>query len=327
MLSMKSFVISDQDDEIDFVQARDRALTLDRLDFATDGYPVDELRFPRVGSAVTKGKGRADEEDEVEGVEDTTVLGGSPSSSTIREGDDDSVDDDLPLERISISTSETGDDSGDASRRLVFPELEALNIVDRPWSAPSVGRSSGRGGPSAKRRKVSSADGRSPLGRVAVKDDRLLRLEQKIEESNRERMEMFKRMQEREAEMQRLQDQRDAEAKEALETQRKNHMELVQMFAMAMAKQKDVEVAPVAAAPPVVEPSVEAMVSPVLASAEFFRPGPMAVGACSSRSQLPPLSPSRDSSLQEQLPSPPSPPPRTRSQGDVPETSSGPPPT
>ena len=324
MKSLESFVVSDHDHDHDFDEAFELGLTLDCLDFTTDGYPVDEQRYPRLGKAVSKGKGKAEEDAAGREEEDIVAAGGSISSSTIHIDDNDSVDEAVAMEHVGLSTSEGFEDSGVASRRLVFPELEALNLGDRPRSAPTVGLSPGRTNPSAKRRKVSSADGRSPLGRAALEDDRLRRLEQKLEEGERERKEMLQQMQDREAEMKRIQEQRDAETKEALETQRRNHQELIQMFAMAMGRQKEAELAPLVPASSIVQPSVEAVVLPVVASPVFVVPRPIIVGASSTGSQSQIRSPAAHPSLQELLPSPPpSPPPRTQSQGDVPDTSSG----
>ena len=95
------------------------------------------------------------------------------------------------MEHGSLSNSSAPSDSAEGVRRLVFPELEGLNVEERPWSALSVGRSFAQSASSAKRRKISSADGRSPLGWAAKEDDRLLRLERKLEESERERKEML----------------------------------------------------------------------------------------------------------------------------------------
>ena len=71
--------------------------------------------------------------------------------------------------------------SGDFSRpnrNLDVSDFDHLNISERPSSAPA-----GPGGSSSKRRRVASADARSPLGRPAAdEDDRLRRLEEKIEE-------------------------------------------------------------------------------------------------------------------------------------------------
>ena len=79
--------------------------------------------------------------------------------------------------------------SGDFSWPNWNPEVsdfDRLNISERPSSAPvGLGRSS------LKRRRVAIADTRSPLGRPAADDDdRLCRLEEKIEEQERHRVEM-----------------------------------------------------------------------------------------------------------------------------------------
>ena len=96
------------------------------------------------------------------------------------------------------------------SRNLDVSDFNHLNISERPSSAPA-----GPGGSSSKRRRVASADARSPLGRPAADDDdRLCRLEEKIEEQDRRRVEMERRLAAREDELKALQEKRDAEARE-----------------------------------------------------------------------------------------------------------------
>ena len=79
--------------------------------------------------------------------------------------------------------------SGDFSRpnqNLDVSDFDHLNISERPSSAPT-----GPGRSSSKRRRVARADARSPLGRPAADDDdRLRRLEEKIEEQEHHRVEM-----------------------------------------------------------------------------------------------------------------------------------------
>ena len=66
-----------------------------------------------------------------------------------------------------------------------------------------------------KRRRVASADARSPLGRPASDDDdRLRRLKEKIEEQERCRVEMERRLAAREDELKALQEKRDVEARQ-----------------------------------------------------------------------------------------------------------------
>ena len=49
MSSLKSFVVSDKDDEENSNKASNLALTLDRVDFSVDNYPVDSKRYPLIG--------------------------------------------------------------------------------------------------------------------------------------------------------------------------------------------------------------------------------------------------------------------------------------
>ena len=175
MSSLKSFLISDEEDEENFDGVSDLALMLDRRDFSIDGYPVDSKKYPLIGKALLKGKGKAAlvEED----TEDIRAVGGTPSSSTANLESDDSLDDAIPLGQASASHSVSGDFSR-PNRNLDVSDFDHLNISERPSSAPA-----GPGGSSSKKRRVASADARSPLGRPPTDDDdRLRRLEEKIEE-------------------------------------------------------------------------------------------------------------------------------------------------
>ena len=110
MSSLKSFVISDEEDEENFDGVSDLALTLDRRDFSVDGYPVDSKKYPLIGKALLRGKGKATlvEEDEKD-TEDIGAVGGTPSSSTANLESDDSLDDAVLLGQASASHSVSGD--------------------------------------------------------------------------------------------------------------------------------------------------------------------------------------------------------------------------
>ena len=179
--SLKSFVISDEEDKETFDGVSDLALMLDRKDFSVDGYPMDSKKYPLIGKALLRGKGKAAlVEEEEEDTEDIGAVGGTPSSSTANLESDDSLDDAIPLGQASASHSVSGDFSR-PSRNLDVSDFDHLNISERPSSAPA-----GPGGSSLKRRRVASADAHSPLGRPAADDDdRLRRLEEKIEEQDR----------------------------------------------------------------------------------------------------------------------------------------------
>ena len=210
MSSLKSFVISDKEDEENFDGVSDLALTLDRRDFSVDGYPVNSKKYPLIGKALLRGKGKAAliEEDE-EDTEDIGAVGGTPSSSIANLESDDSLDDVVPLGQASASHSVSGDFSR-PNRNLDVSDFDHLNISERPSSAPA-----GPGGSSSKRRRVASADARSPLGRPAPNDDdRLRRLEEKIEEQERRRVEMERRLAAHEDELKALQEKRDVEARQ-----------------------------------------------------------------------------------------------------------------
>ena len=202
MSSLKSFVISDEEDEENFDGVSDIALTLDRRDFSVDDYPVDSKKYPLIGEALLRGKGKAIqvEEEEEEDVEDIGGVGGTLSSSTANLESDDSLDDAVPLGQASVSHSVSGDFSR-PNRNLDVSDFDHLNISERPSLAPV-----GPGGSSSKRRRVASADARSPLGRPASDDDdRLYRLKEKIEEQERRRVEMERRLAAREDELKALQ--------------------------------------------------------------------------------------------------------------------------
>ena len=111
MSSLKSFVISDEEDEENFDRVSDLALTLDCRDFSVDGYPVDSKKYPLIRKALLRGKGKAVqvEEEEEEDVEDIGGVGGTPSSSTANLELDNSLDDVVPLGQASISHSVSGD--------------------------------------------------------------------------------------------------------------------------------------------------------------------------------------------------------------------------
>ena len=210
MSSLKSFVISDEEDEENLDRVSDLALTLDRRDFSVDGYPVDNKKYPLIGKALLRGKGKAVqvEEEEAEDVEDIGGVGGTPSSSTANLESDDSLNDAVPLGQASVSHSVSGDFSW-PSRNLDVSDFDHLNISERPSSAPV-----GPGGSSSKRRRVASADAHSLLGRPATNDDdRLRRLEEKIEEQERRWVEMERRLAAREDELKALQEKRNAEAR------------------------------------------------------------------------------------------------------------------
>ena len=225
MSSLKSFVISDEEDEENFDGVSDIALTLDRRDFSVDGYPVDSKKYPLIGKALLRGKGKAiqvEEEEEEEDVEDIGGVGGTPSSSTANLESDDSLDDAVPLGQASVSHSVSGDFSR-PNRNLDVSDFDHLNILERPSSAPA-----GPGGSSLKRRREASADARSPLGRPASDDDnRLRRLEEKIVEQERHRVEMERQLAVREDELKALQEKRDAEARQQDDAQARMHQEIM----------------------------------------------------------------------------------------------------
>ena len=191
MSSLKSFVISDEEDEENFDGVFDLALTLDCRDFSIDEYPVDNKKYPLIGKALLRGKGKVVqmEEEEEEDVEDIGGVGGTLSSSTPNLELDDLLDDAVPLGQASVSHFVSGDFCR-PNRNLDVSDFNHLNILERPSSAPA-----GPGGSSSKRRRVASADARSPLGRPAADDDNTLRcLEEKIEEQECHRVKMERQL-------------------------------------------------------------------------------------------------------------------------------------
>ena len=210
MSSLKSFVISDEEDEENFDGASDLALTLDRIDFSVDGYLIDSKKYPLIEKALLRGKGKAAlVEEEEEDAKDIRSVGGTPSSSTVNLESNDLLDDAVSLGQASVSHSVSGDFAR-PNRNLNVSDFDHLNILESPSSAPA-----GPGGSSSKRRRVDSADAHSPLGRPAVDDDdRLYRLKEKIEEQEPQWIEMERRLAACEDELKAFQEKRDAEARQ-----------------------------------------------------------------------------------------------------------------
>ena len=192
MSSLKSFVISDEEDEENFDGVSDLALTLDCRDFSVDGYPVDRRKNPLIGKALLRRKEKAvqvEEEKEKEDVEDIGGVDGTPSLSTTNLESDDLLDDIVALGQVSVSHSVSGDFS-QPNRNLDVLDFNHLNISERPSLAPG-----GLGESSSKKRRVASVDARSPLDRPAAGDDNRFRhLEEKIEEQKRHWVEMERRL-------------------------------------------------------------------------------------------------------------------------------------
>ena len=231
MSSLKSFVISDEEDKENFDRVSDLALMLDCRDFSVDGYPINSKKYPLIGKTLLRGKGKAvqvEEEEEEEDVEDIGGVGGTPSSSTTNLESDDSLDDAVPLGHASVSHSVSGDFSR-PNRNLDVSDFDHFRNL-RPSSTPA-----GPGGSSSKRRRVASADARSPLGTpIADDDDRLRRLEEKIEEQERHRVEMERRLAACEDELKAFQEKCDVEVRQrdedAKAAQARMHQEIMQLL-------------------------------------------------------------------------------------------------
>ena len=315
MSSLKSFVISDKEDEENFDGVSDLALTLDRRDFSVDGYPVDSKKYPLIGKALLRGKGKAAlvEEDE-EDTKDIGAVGGTPSSSTANLESDDSLDDVVPLGQVSASHSVSGDFSR-PNRNLDVSDFDHLNIFERPSLAPA-----GPGGSSSKKRRVASADARSPLGRPAADDDdRLHRLEEKIEEQERRRVKMERRLAAREDELKALQEKRDAEARQRDDAQARMHQEIMQLLTAQMSAKKDTAVAPVVVSMSTAQPHSVATVAPEVApSVEIQRDVDLPMRNVTESPRRPPS---------DSLPPLPRLPSRSPSRGVSSESSSGSAPT
>ena len=273
MSSLKSFVISDEEDEENFDGVSDLALTLDRRDFSVDGYPVDSKKYPLIEKAFLRGKGKAAlvEEDKEEDVEDIGAVDGTPSSSTTNLESDDSLDDIVPLGQASVSHSVSGDFSR-PNRNLDVSDFDHLNISERPSSAPA-----GLGGSSSKRRRVANANARSPLCRLAADDDdRLRRLEEKIKEQERHWVEMERRLEAREDKLKAFQEKHDAKARQCDEdakaAQARMHQEIMQLLTAQMSAKKDSAVEPVIVSTSIAQPdSVATVASEVVPSVEVER--------------------------------------------------------
>ena len=128
-----------------------------------------------------------------------------------------------------------------------------------------------------KRRRVASADARSPLGRPAIDDDdRLRRLEEKIEEQERHRVEMERRLVACEDKLKAFQEKRDAEVRQrdedAKAAQARMHQEIMQLLTTQMSAKKDSAVAPVVISTSIAQPHSVATVAPeVVPSVEVER--------------------------------------------------------
>ena len=77
------------------------------------------------------------------------------------------------------------DDFARPNRNLDVSDFDHHNILERPSLALA-----GPGGSFAKKRRIVSTDGRSPSIRLAVDDDRLYCLEEKIKEQEHQQIEM-----------------------------------------------------------------------------------------------------------------------------------------
>ena len=132
MSSLKSFVISDEDSEENFDKASDLALTLDRIDFSIDDYQVNSKKYPLIGKALLRGKGKpALVDEEEEDAKDIGGVGGTPSSSTVNLELDDSLDDAVPLGQASVSHSVSSNFTR-LNRNLDVSNFDHLNILERP---------------------------------------------------------------------------------------------------------------------------------------------------------------------------------------------------
>ena len=144
------------------------------------------------------------------------------------------------------------------SRNLDVLDFDHLNISERPSSAPA-----GSGGSSSKRRRVASADARSPLNRLSADDDdRLRRLEEKIKEQERRQVEMERRLAAREDELKALQEKCDVEARQRDDAQARMHQEIMQLLITQMSAKKDSAVALVVVSTSIAKPHSVATVAP-----------------------------------------------------------------
>ena len=147
----------------------------------------------------------------------------------------------------------------------MFQTFDLLNILERPSSAPT-----GPGGSFAKRIRIASTDVRSSLDRPSADDDQLRHLEEKIEEQERHRIKIERRLKAREDELKALQEKRDVEARqqdeEAKVAQLKMHQEIIQLLIASMSTKKDSVVAPIIGSTSIVEPASVATIAPDVVS-------------------------------------------------------------
>ena len=187
-------------------------------------------------------------------------MDGTPSSSTANLESDDSLDDIVPLGQASVSHL-VRDDFARSNRNLDVSNFDHLNILKRPSTAPA-----GPGRSSSKRRRVANANAPFLLGRPLADDDRLRCLKEKIEEQERHRVKMERRLKAYEDELKALQKMRDAETRqrdeEAKAAQAKMHQEIMQLLTAQMSTKKDSAVVPVVGSTSIVEPASMATVVP-----------------------------------------------------------------
>lgn len=311
MLSLQTFVIEDIEDKDDVLDALADGKSLDPYDFSIHGYAVDESKYPMMGKALSKGKSRMrDEEDEDYEEEDVAGGADTPFSSDFDFSPEESEAEVAPRG----SRSGRDDDSTSHDPELDFPNLYINE--ERPRSSPELRSVAARGGGLSKKRRVSTSERSSPMSRFKAEDERIERLNKKVEDERAERKKMEDLFLEREARLIAQQEKRDEES-------RKRHDDLMAMFKMAIGG------AIGASLPASVFQAVAS--SPVGASDAV--PLPIAVEeprtesghAGDSASQEIPSPPPPTSVISE--PSPVSPSqevPHTQSEGDVQETSSGP---
>jgi hypothetical protein len=308
MLSISSFVVADDSDSSHMIEAEMYGLSLDPTDFSVDAYYVDMERFPEYGRAVRKGKGRALEEgDDVDLEEDAPSEEQTHSSSA---ADISNESDAPPSDPVSQTASEGG-----VGRRLDFPDVDITRTEDeRPGSAPELGSGSGRktggarstGKPAQKKKKVNPTPRQaSPLGRAAPSPD----------------------VQDLLAELQAGKD-RERDLKEQM-AQQKMDIEKQVQAALQSALRGLSNAALFPNAGPVL-PNVHP-----LGSAHPTPPVFEILGSPTSTARMPESDPSpaavaepshhcTDQVMRDPSPSPPRSPSHNQTQGDAPETSSGP---
>lgn len=305
MLSLNSFVIADDSDANHLSDAESSGLELDQLDFFVDGYHVDERRFPVLGKALIKGKARVQEENEdFWGDEELPTHGYTPSSSTANIS---SEEEGQRTDSRSQTASEADMGLGNVRQRLDYPELDVLAVSEgMPHSAPTLGSGSVRQA-SKRRKRDTTSERASPLGRVST---------------NTENSEILLRLQAAEVREKQLEEKIASQQESLAATVAASVAAQMDMFMRNIANMFPNAAAVNPSLHPVPQETPTTQVQPQSASPSSAADDRFVADVPSSTPE--PSHQSPNVHMRDPSPSPPHSPFCTQTQGDGPETSSGP---